>query len=56
MNNSVNYQELKTFAVKSCINALVTNPFNKDIFGGGTFSGKLFFLACLSTVFIFIRL
>ncbi|XP_037037061.1 uncharacterized protein LOC119074853 [Bradysia coprophila] len=41
-NGSVNYQELKTLPVKSCINSLVTNPHNKDIFAGGTFSGDLY--------------
>lgn len=41
MNNSVNYQELKTLAVKSCLNALVTNQHNKDMCAGGTFSGRI---------------
>lgn len=40
-NSSVHYQELKTLPVKSCINALVTNQHNKDVFAGGTFSGTL---------------
>lgn len=42
MSNSVSYQELKTLPVKSCINAIVTNQHNKDIFAGGTFSGNRF--------------
>lgn len=45
LNNLVSYTELKALPVKSCINALVTNNYNKDIFAGGTFSGKLFLMS-----------
>lgn len=34
--------ELQTIPVKSCIESLSTNTFNRDIFAGGTVSGDLY--------------
>ncbi|XP_055547334.1 uncharacterized protein LOC129731387 [Wyeomyia smithii] len=40
--NSVQWTELCSHPVKACVESLVTNPFNKDMFAGGTVSGDLY--------------
>lgn len=45
LNNDVIYKDHKTLPVKSCIQTLCTNPFNKDMFAGGTYSGSVLLLS-----------
>ncbi|XP_058818786.1 uncharacterized protein LOC131681770 isoform X2 [Topomyia yanbarensis] len=40
--NSVQWVELCSNPVKACVETLVTNPFNKDMFAGGTVSGDVY--------------
>ncbi|XP_039431793.1 uncharacterized protein LOC120414623 [Culex pipiens pallens] len=39
---SVHWVELSSCPVKACIETLETNPFNKDMFAGGTVSGDVY--------------
>lgn len=38
----VDFCEQKVINVKSCVTSLVTNPFNKNVFSGGTISGDVY--------------
>ncbi|XP_053696553.1 uncharacterized protein LOC128743893 [Sabethes cyaneus] len=40
--DSVQWSELCSLPVKACVESLETNPFNKDMFAGGTVSGDLY--------------
>ncbi|XP_017028389.1 uncharacterized protein [Drosophila kikkawai] len=40
--NYVFFKEAKTLPLKSCLQSLCTNPFNKNMFAGSTMDGELF--------------
>jgi WD repeat-containing protein 34 len=43
---AISWEEVKAISVKACIQSLKTNPFNKQMFAGGTVSGDLYIWCC----------